>query len=298
MTVDVRQLRYFVVAAQELNFTRAAQRLNVVQQSLSAAIGQLEAQLGLKLFHRTTRTVALTEAGETWLPYAREALAAADRADDAARDLVAGRTGRLRIGLSATAALELTPRLLRAFADSHPLLELATEHFGFDDPTGGLRAAATDVAIVRPPFRSEGLDMVEVASEARYVILPTDHPLAGRESLVFADIEHEPWMDIPSDPLWCAFWRVNDQRTGPVTLGPGGRTLDDLLEAARAGRAVGLVPESIMRAQPWPGLAFVQVADIPPAPVAVAWRADAAKPAVLEFAALARRLGEAGDPGR
>jgi DNA-binding transcriptional LysR family regulator len=291
MTVDLRHLRYFVVAAEELNFTRAAQRLSVVQQSLSAAVGQLETQLGMKLFHRTTRNVALTEAGEIWLPYARDALAAADRADDAARDLVAGRTGRLRIGLSATAALELTPRLLRAFADSHPLLELATEHYGFDDPTGGLRDGAADVAIVRPPFRSEGLELAVVASEDRYVILPSDHPLAGRGELVFADIEDQPWMDIASDPLWCGFWRVGDRRTKPVTLGARGRTLDDLLEAARAGRAVGLVPESIMRAQPWPGLAFVRVADIPPATVAVAWRRDAATPAVLEFAALARELG-------
>jgi DNA-binding transcriptional LysR family regulator len=76
----------------------------------------LETTLGVKLFERSTRTVALTEAGASWLPLAREALAAVDRADEAARDLAAGHTGRLRVGLAATAALDLTPSLLRAFA--------------------------------------------------------------------------------------------------------------------------------------------------------------------------------------
>ena len=81
---EVRQLQYFIAVAEELNFTRAAERLDVVQQSLSTAIAQLEALLGVKLFERTTRSVTLTSEGAAWLPYAREALLAADRAAEAA----------------------------------------------------------------------------------------------------------------------------------------------------------------------------------------------------------------------
>jgi DNA-binding transcriptional LysR family regulator len=151
---ELRQLQYFIAVAEELNFTRAAEPLNVIQQSLSAAIAQLEALLGIKLFERTTRSVRLTNAGAAWLPYAREALATADRAAEAARDLAAGRAGRLRVGLAATAALDLTPRLLRAFAERFPLVELAIQHFDCQDPSGGLRERPSDAAILRPRLRT------------------------------------------------------------------------------------------------------------------------------------------------
>jgi DNA-binding transcriptional LysR family regulator len=120
MEVDVRQLRYFVAVADDLNFTRAAARLHVVQQSLSSAIARLEAGLGFKLFERSSRTVALTERGAAWLPYARAVLVAAAHAERAAGDLAAGVTQTLRVGLAATAAVEITPRLLRSFAERQP----------------------------------------------------------------------------------------------------------------------------------------------------------------------------------
>jgi DNA-binding transcriptional LysR family regulator len=175
---DLRQLQYFVAVAEELNFTRAAERLDVVQQSLSTAIAQLEALLGIKLFERTTRSVALTTDGAAWLPYAREALHAADRAAEAAEDLAAGRVGRFRLGLAATAGVDVTPRMLRAFAERFPLVELAIEHFDFRDPSGGLRDRRSDVAIVRPPFEEDGLELVAIGTEPRFAVLPTDHPLA------------------------------------------------------------------------------------------------------------------------
>jgi len=291
MSVDIRQLRAFLAAADELNFTRAARRLNVVQQSLSAAIVQLETAVGVRLFDRSTRAVALTAAGEAWLPHARAALAAVDRADAAARDLAAGRAGRLRVGLAATAALDLTPRLLRAYAERRPLVELVTEYHDFEDPSGGLLDGRTDVAIVRPPFTSDGLEFAVIAQEARYAVLAADDPLAGRAEIVFADIVDRAWLDIRSDPVWCDFWRVSERRAEPVRLGPLGRTLDDLLEAARAGRATGLVPASIAQAQRWPGLAFVPVRDIPPSSVAISWRRHHQPPTVRDFVTLASELG-------
>lgn len=290
MPLDVRQLRYFVAVADELNFTRAAERLGVVQQALSTGVAQLEAVLGIRLFERSTRAVALTEAGATWLPHAREALSGVERAEEVARDLAAGRAGRLRVGLAATAALDLTPKLLRAFAERHPGVQLVTEHFDFEDPTGGLRDRRTDVALVRPPFTSDGIDVVVVASEPRYAALPVADPLAARPAVEFAEIADHPWIEIISDPVWCEFWRASDRRTQPPNFGARGRTLHDLLEAARAGRATGLVPASIARSQAWPGVAFVEVIDIPTSSVAVAWRSRHRTAAVRDFAGLATRL--------
>jgi DNA-binding transcriptional LysR family regulator len=294
---EVRQLHYFIAVADELSFTRAAERLNVVQQTLSTAIAQLEALLGIKLFERTTRRVTLTKAGAAWLPYAREALAAADRAAEAAQDLAAGRTGRLRVGLAATAALDLTPRLLRAFAERYPLVELTIEHFDCQDPSGGLDDRRSDVAIVRPPFKDEGLDLVVIGSEPRFAVLAADHPLADREALDFAELADEPWVDIATDPLWWDFWRVAELRSGPPKVGAICRTCNELLEAARAGTATGLVGESVARGQSWPQLAFVQVRDIAPATLAIAWRSDSHQLAVRNFVDLATDLSTPSSSG-
>jgi DNA-binding transcriptional LysR family regulator len=297
MRPDIRQLQYFLAVADELNFTRAAERLDVVQQSLSTAIAQLEALLGIKLFERTTRSVTLTAEGAAWLPYARDALAAADRAAEAAQDLAAGRVGRLRVGLAATAGLDVTPRLLRAFAERFPRVELALQHFDFGDPVGGLRERRSDVAIVRPPFADDGLELVAIGTEPRYVVLAADHPLAERSTVDFAEVADEPWMDVDTDPIWCDFWRVAERRSAPPRVGAVCRTCNDLFEAARAGRATGLVPESVARAESWPSLAFVEVRDIAPSTLAIAWRSDNGQLAVRNFVELATELATASPSG-
>jgi DNA-binding transcriptional LysR family regulator len=287
---EVRQLQYFVAVAEELNFTRAAERLHVVQQSLSTAIAQLEASLGIRLFERTTRSVNLTSAGAAWLPFAREALVSMNRAADAAEGLAAGRSGRLRVGLAATGALPFMPVLLRRFRERYPLADVDANHFDFQDPCGGLRDQQTDVAVVRPPFLDDGLTLVLLGQEPRYVVLASDHPLAQRGAVEFADLIDEPWMDVETDPLWCDFWKVSERRVRPPAIGAMCRTLDDLFEAARAGTAMGLVPESIAQTQSWPNLAFVAVRDIAPSTVAVAWHTDDASPLVANFVELAKEV--------
>lgn len=290
MQPEVRQLQYFVTVAEELNFTRAAERLHVVQQSLSTGIAQLEATLGIRLFERTTRSVNLTSAAVAWLPYAREALASMNRAADAAEDLAAGRSGRLRVGLAATGALPYMPSLLRTFRERYPLADIDANHFDFQDPCGGLRDRETDVAIVRPPFIDDGLTLVVLGEEPRYAVLASDHPLAERSTIEFADLMGEPWMDVETDPLWCDFWQVKERRTRPPVIGAMCRTLDDLFEAARAGTAIGLVPESIASTQSWPKLAFVAVRDIAPSTVAVAWHTDDTRALVANFVELAKEV--------
>ncbi len=154
-------------------------------------------------------------------------------------------------------------------------------------------------AIVRPPFISDGLEMMVVATEPRYAAIPVTHPLAGRSAVAFADLAAEPWIEIvQADPVWCAFWRVSDRRAAPPRFGARGRTLDDLLEAARDGRATGLVPASIARAHKWPGLAFVEVSDILPSQIAAAWHSGRPPALVRDFIALAAWLRDAGTMGQ
>jgi DNA-binding transcriptional LysR family regulator len=198
----------------------------------------------------------------------------------------AGRDGSA-FGLAATSALDLTPRLLRTFAEHYPLVDVSMEHFDFEDPSGGLHARRSDVALVRPPFNEAGLELDRIGAEPRFIVLAADHRLAGRTSLDFAEIVDEPWMDAPTDPLWCDFWRVAELRTEPPKVGAICRSCNELFEAARAGTATGLVPQSIARAQQWPELVFVEVRDIAPSTLAIAWRSDHRPLAVRNFVALA-----------
>ena len=285
MRPEVRHLAYFVALAEELNFTRAAARVNVVQQALSAGVAQLETLIGARLFERTTRKVRLTAAGEDVLPRAREALAAIDLAVATARRHANGAAGRLAVGLSSTTGLPATPRLLGAFTERYPEVELDVRHFTFTDPYAGLLTGETDVAIVRPPFAT-ALELHELAREPRYVTLPSEHPLAGREAIAFAEIADEPWMDTDTDPVWCAFWTAAEHRTRPPRIGAVCRSIDELFEAARVGRACGMVPESVARSRAWPGLAFVRVADVEPSIAAVACRPGECRQAVRNFLAL------------
>jgi DNA-binding transcriptional LysR family regulator len=282
---EVRHLAYFVALAEELNFTRAAARVNVVQQALSAGVAQLEALVGAKLFERTTRRVRMTAAGEDLLPRAREALAAIDLAIATASRHADGAAGQLAVGLSSTSGLAATPRLLGAFTGRYPEVELAVRHFSFADPYAGLLTGESDVAILRPPLAT-ALELHELASEPRYVTLPSDHRLAGRDEIAFVEIADEPWMDTDTDPVWCAFWTCAEQRTHPPRVGAICTSLDELFEAARVGRACGMVPESVARSRAWPGLAFVRVGDVAPSIAAVACRPGESRRAVRNFLAL------------
>jgi DNA-binding transcriptional LysR family regulator len=288
--VELREIRTFLVLAEELHFGRAAQRLFVSSSRVSQTIRTLESRVGGRLFDRTSRSVRLTAAGEQLRASVTEPYVQIQQAIRTGREALV-EAATLRVGLAATAAFPLTPLLLAAFRECHPEVAVSTRHFGFGDPTGGLLSGDADIAIVRPPFTADGLELCVIAREPRYVALSAEHPLARRMGVRFHEIENEPWIEVDqSDPVWCAFWRLTAQRTQPLRVGARGQGLEDLLEAARTRQAVGVVAESVARAQPWPQLTFVQVTDIPPSEVALAWHTGRPAPPVGEFIRIARNL--------
>jgi DNA-binding transcriptional LysR family regulator len=274
--LDTRLLRAFVTVAEELNFTRAAERLFVAQQALSAQVRQLEDRLGARLFERTTRRVSMTAAGARLLPHARAALAALDAG---VAELEAARRAEratLRVGLAGTAMVPIAGETMRRFAERHPGVELQVSNAGLDRPAAGLKEGAVDVAFVRPPFAADGLSMVTVLTEERYAVLPRDHPLAGRESVRPEDIVGEPWIWVEgADPLARAFWSLEDFRGDrPLRTGTRINSFEEAFGAVAAGLAITCQAESAVRAvgAGFPELRFVPLRGAPPAQVAVAWR--------------------------
>src|ERR671916_752496 len=120
MAFDFRGLRYFVAVAEELHFTRAAERMYIAQPALSEQIKRLEGELGVELLRRTTRRVELTAAGEEFLARARRILQEADEALAEATRAARGETGSIRVATGATAGLELVPEVLRTFRAERP----------------------------------------------------------------------------------------------------------------------------------------------------------------------------------
>jgi DNA-binding transcriptional LysR family regulator len=274
--LDTRLLRAFVTVAEELNFTRAAERLVLAQQALSSQVQQLEARLGSQLFERTTRRVRLTAAGELLLPYARavlEALDAGTRELDAARR-AAGAI--LRVGLSATSMVPLASETMRRFSERHPAVRLEVSNAGLDQPAAGLREGTVDVAFVRPPFRDEGISMVTVLTEGRFAVLPKDHPLAARDQVRPEDLVDEPWIWVEgADPLSRAFWSLEEHRGGrPLRTGTRVNSFEEAFGAVAAGLAITCQAESAVRAvgAGFPQLRFVPLTGVRPTHVAVAWR--------------------------
>ena len=199
MNVELRQFRYFVAVAEELNFTRAAERLHIAQQPLSAAIARLEHQLGVRLFERTTRRVTLTETGVALLEPARAALQAADTAVEAARAVAAGEVGDVSMGLSAGAWYGLG-EFFEALAERHPGLRLQVHQQSTRPLLNAVRAGTLDLAVglcVRDPG---DLAACRLKDEPVILVISAGHPLAGRPAATLDDVREETFaLDDPAE---------------------------------------------------------------------------------------------------
>lgn len=292
MDVSVRKLRYFVAVAEEKNFTRAAARLFVAQQSLSRQIRDLESELGARLLTRTTRAVDLTPAGEAFLAQVRVALDALDTAVVEARQRAAGTAGRLRIGFGMGAALELTPRILEEFAREYPNVEIEMREFGLPDQSAGLSERWADVAFIRPPLAIHDIVAHTLFVEPRVLTVSARHEIAGRRAVHVADI-----LDVPlavgrsTDEQYRRFWTLQDYRsdlTEPL-LRPTTTNTEEI-ELIAAGLACTVNPAAIMRYIPHAGVRFVPIVDVPGSAVAVAWRRDAGNPLAVAFNRVAQQV--------
>ncbi|HEY1277763.1 MAG TPA: LysR family transcriptional regulator [Thermoleophilaceae bacterium] len=274
--MDTRLLRAFVTVAEELSFTRAAERLFIAQQALSSQIQQLEARLGVKLFERTTRKVRMSEAGELLLPHAVAALQALDGGVAELEAAQRARRATLRVGLAGTAIVPLAGETVRLFAERHPDVELKVSNAGLNEPSAGLREGTVDVAFVRPPFLDDGISMVTVLAEERYAVLPRHHPLADREFVRPEDVVQEPWIWVEGgDRKAREFWSLAEFRGDkPLREGTRINSFDEAFAAVAAGVAITCQAESAVRAvgAGFPQLRFVHLRGAPPAQVAVAWR--------------------------
>jgi DNA-binding transcriptional LysR family regulator len=196
---DLRRLQYFVAVARERNFTRAAERLHIAQPALSRQVRLLEQELGVELLHRTTHEFELTAAGALLLDRGPTVLASAEELWRDVRAYGTGERGRLLVAYGASASYETAPRLLRALAERHPGVELATAVKSVDEIVSGLSAGSVDVGIVRCPPRTPDLECRTIRQEGQRVLLRDGHPLADAPVIAVQELAPETLLMHPRE---------------------------------------------------------------------------------------------------
>ena len=279
LVMELRQLRYFVAVADEMHFARAAARLLIAAPSLSQQIKALERDLGVRLFERSSTGVSLTEAGTSLLPRARHLLETASELEQAARRIAENREVVLRLGFLPFALTSTTRRLLTEFGRSEPRVTVQMQQYEWSDPSAGLLAGDTDVALVRPPFSGDdGLHLLELAREPLFAITAEDHPLARQESVTVAQLAEETWIEaaLLTDPVFARWWYLRDLRPAGSarTTRSMASTFEEWIAEVAFGRGVNLVPGGLTEEYRRPGVSFVPVSDAPASVLALAWRRD------------------------
>ena len=266
--LDLRLVRCFVVLAEHRHFGRAADALHLTPSSLSRQLARLEHELGARLLDRTPRGSELTEAGTVFLPLAKAVLRSTAQA--AARVRAAARPSRITIGY--TGNLIVTPAV-RELRRRQPEADVRTLHLGWDAPSAALLEHRVDAVVARLPFPTDQLHVTVLYDEPRAVLMPVDHPLAGRTSLTLEDIADEP-MPQAHAPTLDAFWRVDPRPDGSrAPAGPLIESVEDKIELIAGGQAVAIIPVAAEMGRVRSDLTIVPLTGIAPSQVVLATRA-------------------------
>ena len=247
--MEVHQLAYFESVSRHLHFTRAADELNVAQPSVSQQIRKLETELGTPLFHRMKRRVALTEAGQCFLPHARAVLQQLEEARVEVQELTGLRKGSLAVGAPPSVGTHLFPRALAAFSQRHPGIGLSFREGGSRTLVHLLEQGQLDLAVVIQPIRHPALETMPLLEEELLLAVPQGHPLADRQVRVpLAELRDEAFVMLREgaydlrDQTLTACRKVGFEPR--VVL--DGCEMDSVLRFVAAGIGVAILPAMVL----------------------------------------------------
>lgn len=276
---ELRQLRAFLAVAEELNFTRAAERLHLGQQAVSKSVAQLERELGVALLERTTREVRLTPAGAALLDSGSEALADVDAAFDRAQAIGRGLSGTVRVGVTPAIGPVTREQVASKLRDGAPGLSLSFHEVRPGEVAERLRERAVDLVLARTSRAAADIDSAALRPSQAELLVPAGHRLAGATSVRLAELDGERLLtwSAPGTPytdLLVTRLRAAGAEVEPVeSRVTGGGQPQDLTETG----AVALMPAG------WPAgehNARVTIEDDISLPLLVLWPAGLPSPAV------------------
>ena len=292
--MDLRRLRYFVVVAEEQNFSRAAERLNMAQPPLSDQIKRLEEAIGAKLFDRSSRGASLTEAGKVLLAEARRLLVQVDQTTRMVRRAGNGEVGRLTLGFVPSASNSVLPPILSSFRERYPDVHLYLQEMSPDGLVDGLHEGRLDVSFLFLPFQDATLSVESVSREPLVVALPETHQLAAEEEVDLRDLAHQPFV-LPArwrmpGLLWQVMTACRDAGFEPEAVQKEVWLMQTIVGLVAGGIGVALVPASL-RNLPRSGVAYKTIRGLSPTvEIGAIWRRDDRNPVVRSFLSVVREI--------
>lgn len=298
--MDLRQLRYVEAVARHASFTSAAAELHVAQPSLSHAIRELEAELGLPLFERTSRHVTITDAGLAFLARARTILGETEGLAYEMAEYAGAVRGRLRLGFWYHLDPRL-PELLRVFVGENPLVDISIVAPPGPQMADNLRHGELDIAfpLITPEIDLSGLEYVVVHEEPLVLVVAPTDPLAALDAVPLATLATRPFIS-PRTETATRQWLDGVLARAGVEMRVAIETNEvaAMVTYASMGLGVALWPRSLVAALD--RVTMIPISDAPSFRLGMAWRADGYRsPAANRFLLLARRMlvTEGGDPG-
>jgi DNA-binding transcriptional LysR family regulator len=290
--VEYRHLKYFVAVAEELHFTRASVRLRIAQPHLSQEIRRLEHEIGVELFVRTKRSVALTSAGRVFLERVRIVLDTTADAVHAARRASRGETGRIRLGFVTVAAVGVIPDATARFRSVYPDVEVWLKDVQSDEGLDAVRTGQLDLCLLHPPRTVDpSLNIETLWLEPLAAVLPPKHPLAGMQRISLQRLRSEPWVLVHREVAS----RLHDEIIAACAA--AGFEPRVVQRTTRLATTISMVASGI-------GVTLLQMTSArlvfggavyrqlrPPGssvPVAFAWRKDQTAPVLAHFMAVVR----------
>ncbi|AMM26119.1 LysR family transcriptional regulator [Variovorax sp. PAMC 28711] len=300
--IDLRAWRQFVAVAEELHFGRAAARLHMTQPPVTQAIAQLEKTLGVLLFDRTRRRVALTPTGEALLPDVRELLARSQALPLRARAAAAGQVGRVRLAFVSTIGFETLPAWVREFRAQCPEVALELVEATGDVQLDALARGEIDAGLMlhSPGFAPPELDRLPVSEEPLVLALPTAHPLAGAEPLTLDAVLAEPLVIFPRrivPSLHDAIYALYQAAGRMPVVAQEAIQMQTIVNLVWGGLGVAWVPESVTQFRR-EGVVYRKAGELattarrrktlPACQTSLVWRAASDDPALARFVAFVK----------
>jgi len=300
--MELRHLRYFIAVAQELHFTRAAERLGIGQPPLSQQIQQLERELGVTLLLRGRRGVELTDAGLAFRDEAMRVLGAAERAIETAKRVGNSEIDKLTIGFTVSASIHpFVPRVIQACRTRFPKIEIILLQQTTNALVAALRDEQVDVAFIRAPAPEvPGVQVETLLHEPLVAVLPSSHQLAGRRAISLKELNGEPFIFYPRK-VGTGIYDAVVHACQSCGFIPEVRLevpeMTSVITFVAAGMGVSLVPETMrqLRAE---GVTYVSIEDeeVPQAHLAIAFNQRALSMALSHFITGVREFAAGYEP--
>ncbi len=292
--MELRHLRYFITVAEELHFSRAAERLHIAQPPLSQQIHQLETELGVELFHRKTkRQVQLTEAGRVFLQEAYQLLAQLEQAIELTRHTGRGETGQLRVGFISSVTYDVLPAILQATKQQFPGVELILQELTTAEQEKALQNHRIQVGFVHLPLEDDSFAWECIQQENLVVALAVNHPLAKQEKIAVRSLADELFILFPRHlgiGLYDKIMALCEEANFTPKVAQEAIQMQTIIGLVSAGMGIAIVPASLQNLQRQ-GVVYRAIAQTTPlVETAVVWKAEEITPVMQQFLIVVREV--------